>query len=128
MPVGGEGVIGVVDALIVPPPLLVLLERHVAAVTLPPVGRNDAHQPRQVILRRGARESWRRSAAGGRDGGLRRRRADELELASASFFVLLSQDSIFMVGAVGDLWWCVRHRRLCTPANKALGGHRPRRA
>jgi hypothetical protein len=34
-------------------------------------------------------------------GGLRRHRADELELASASFFVFLRQDGIFMERGVG---------------------------
>jgi hypothetical protein len=51
----GEGDIGVVDALVVVPPLLALLERHVAAVTLPPRRNDDARRLRQVIVRLGRR-------------------------------------------------------------------------
>jgi hypothetical protein len=42
VPAGGEGDIVVVDALPVPPLLLALVERHVAAVLLRPIGCYDA--------------------------------------------------------------------------------------
>jgi hypothetical protein len=80
--------------------LLALLERHVPAVTLPP-GRATTRAGRvRQSFGRGAEGSWRRSAAGGGDRGLRPRRADKLELASASFFVFLSLEGIFMARAV----------------------------
>jgi hypothetical protein len=79
------------------------------------------------MYHRGVGGSWRRSDAGGREGGMQLWRVERLEDASASWFVFLSQDIIFMARAVGGRW-CVNHRWRRTLAYKALGGHHPRRA
>jgi hypothetical protein len=104
----------VVDALVGLPERLALLLRHLPAVKfLPGTRGDDARWPHDVVLLP-AGGSWRRSAAGGRDGGLRPRRVERLVNDSWSFFVFFSQDGIFTALALWRrLRWCVRERRLC---------------
>jgi hypothetical protein len=51
------------------------------------------------------------STAGGGDGAMRPRRAEQLVDASWSFFIFFNQDGIFMVLAIWRrLRWCMRER------------------
>jgi hypothetical protein len=121
----------------IPPSPLTLVERNTLLVLLGPLVEinNHAGSTHVVLWPWRWREVWRKRGSGGRGvpDARRRRRADELEPASPSFFVFFSHNNIF----IARLWrqrcsmrvamearvMCVWHRRLKVRLKKTLADH-----